>query len=1453
MDAHKDSYLTWTFQVKKINNLPKEVATQIEISGFLESPLLSEVAEPSCYPGPYLFPSAEVTLQRSSHLIDALCNKKLVFKILSSSPEVKGRQVIGTANVDATALIHDRTELAETVAFSLETDCLASLGLSEEVGQTVTGEIAIAASGPLGLPEDHGDWNIFSVKVQEVTNLPLSLATYCLNASQDPDSHPFTYSLHVLGAKVAGGSLFLPAPASEDEKSGSGKGGEKSAPPKNKKQEKPSKTADASEKAGKKIALPKAPQEARPDSASDEGSDRPVEAAAEDGPGETKSPALTWNEQSEVHFYRGRQFLSHLLYTVDTVGGLWVYLLPRPKREQTDERGKGSAKHGKAPPARGKTANKVDAAQSHVDTCRRFTGRAWIPLDEIRKGAQAIEGSFPVVSFNVSKLDGKPSALASALNTERSTKKSEPGTPAPAETRETFEENRTTLRIKIQLRFPLQALEPRNLPSLFVSSKEEYDGSPGRFPSESGKPANASAVERSNDGKNLGCLGCLCAWDAPSQTALHDFKACVEEGIKWIAQELSENVSLENQRLLATAAARGKKVTREKKSGEPLEGETPHRDKERAETTRQVRDKIETEDGEGRREDDGEGDGEEGTEQVRRDVLQRLHETGCYDELFRKIRRSVTLVIRDKLRKDIGLATAATTATTGCDPQTLTEDLLQQKLDKFLSETFVFLVDTMQQMVNQKTAESQSLREMAILHPANAVRLLSDEERRANGRDGEQSGEAAEALERLAFESEVVGNVERSIELHKRRIVAENHSNRESAALWFSLARLFLRHGEHRVEEAEQALRESIQIQGGPEKASTDTLLMLGSCLLHRRLYKDAETAFACAAQRCGEEGNTNGASVSLSDHAGSLVPSPALSLSPPVAAPQGGRPPFQQHSSQSRAEGNATSDGNPCSSRSASPPPEVPSQVLPFFFLSVCHYLEGNTANFEKYLAVTLKPGVFFARQRDLNEMEQKQVENALEDPEEDKAASEKGGEEKQASQSGALWAEGIFDELEQALPVFPKDAFYEPATVDYPILAFFLILLKFGLPSLCLTFVDRADEFVHSRTTKSGLFTFIKAKALFLKKDFVGAARGLCDVLQKSPRHRQALPLLAESYYRLNLVQPAINFFLQSIDFLEEPRDCVIYLRLGELMLKQKNYESAHRFYQKSLEYAATSEGWLGVAVSLYRLGNLPGALEAAMVSNWRDKDRGETWGYLALCLLSTDRGGEADMCTRFMVKSGFKRLVQRGLGALGGAVTERKVRKIDPDHLFADRVETTFIDWGGGLLVEVADAYLSKLGPYGADTATALARRALNECRGNAAAHKVLSQALACQGHYEAAVGELLTVMRCAVEDFKQAYRRKLQALYDLFYDVKGEHYEATVHAEEEKEFAEQKHTVQLKLTEAYDLCQNLFAQLPSSEHPQEATRIYKEQLDELSRLTLSSLEPGALTERELQSDL
>ncbi|PFH32429.1 hypothetical protein BESB_017470 [Besnoitia besnoiti] len=1450
--------LTWVFQVDRVKNLPKEVPTRIEISG--------------------------------AQLLDAICSEKLLVRVVDASPELKEKPAIGVLTLGLTSLIHDATALEGDFEFTLESEYLSLMNSASDPEEKCSIEFVLRSSAPLGFPEDAGDWNIFSVKVDEVARLPPSLAAYGVTAAQDADSHPFTYSVHILGCKIGGGRLVLP-PAGEEKKAGDkslaqvkSKGAaEKLASTKSEKSEKAARR-EGGEAAPASSASSLAAS-SKGEFESDISHSRVFEE--EDLPqrvdldSDAQAPHVTWSAQREARFYRGRQFLSQLLCTVDSAAGLWAFVTLRPKRELDEKATKGGAKHAKAPPPKGKAATKVDS-QALVEVCRRYTGRARIPLEDLRRaGACEVSGTFELESVQLAPANGEETLLSPAAILEGGdrAKKTETGSSLASSVdtpRDTFEENKTTLKIKIQLKFPLQPLEPRDLlplaPSPDLSAKTAEGTSSSRVccsasPQETRRERNEFA-RRGNGGGSWGggpmpSQGSQLPWETfLSKRSLGEFKACVEKGIQWIAHEMSRNLPEDRQRLLArTLANEAEAVESERTQARSEKG--------RSETTLRPGEAGGTSSGtRGNSRQAAEGDRDPDPKELSSAFVQLLKANGCYDELFANIQRVVILVIRDRVRRDIGLAAAATAATRGYAARTLTEDMLQQKLDKFLSETFAFLVGTMQNIVNETSSHSQSLRQLAELYPPNSP-LLSHV-----GAEG-----AEQAFARLAFEAEVTGDLARAIALHRRQLSPaerlEKPHGAAAASLWFALARLLLRCSESHVEEAEEVLWESIKAQGGTDKASSDTLLMLGCCRLHRGRYREAETAFSYSVKRCGgATRDTEFDPFPFSDERSHLCSSPFSSPAFALTVPPLRR---QEERAQAAADGRGLSQGAATKreeeqrSEQRTRPPSFcvsdakeegrapPPKILPLFCLSVCHYLAGNRAKFMKFLALTLKPAAIVEAERDLNEAECRQVAAGLRNLEEEKKTSEKAGsgaEDKLTVQNHAntkMWMEGLFDELEQMLPVFAKDTFYSPATVDYPTLSFLLMLLNFGLPTLCLSFVDRGDEFVHSQTAKSGLFTFIKAKALFLKKDFVGAARALRRLLGAEPRHRQALSLLAESYYRLRLVQVATHAFQQSIDFLEEPQDCVIYLRLGELMLMRKDYEQARAFYQKSLHYSTTSGGWLGVAVSLYRLGDLSAAVEAAITSNSQDRDRGETWGYLALCFLSLERSEEADMCTRFMIKKGLQRPQQQGgLAALGGAVTERKHSRIDPDNLFDDKTEITSIEWGGGLLVEVAHAYVGTRGPCGAETAETLARMVLEEEPGSPAARKVLAQALACQEHYEAALVELLTVMRCVVEEFKETWRRGLQRLHDLFYDAEDGVPEGARHSRGEQNFADEKHAAQLKLTEAFEQCQNL-SLFCSRATAREASQIHRTLTEELSQLTLSSLAPGALSERELDSDL
>ena len=153
--------------------------------------------------------------------------------------------------------------------------------------------------------------------------------------------------LLLLDGCIDGGSLQLPEkppPKSQEEKS---QGPPQGAPPKGGRGKGAPAASASAPAAGGPPPLPGTPP-------AGEGGP-PVEMRAPLPPVIPK-PFIVWEAKETVglgfRFYRGRQFMSCLAYTLDHAGGVWVYLLPKQKPRATEDK---TTKGGKA--ATGKPKN----------------------------------------------------------------------------------------------------------------------------------------------------------------------------------------------------------------------------------------------------------------------------------------------------------------------------------------------------------------------------------------------------------------------------------------------------------------------------------------------------------------------------------------------------------------------------------------------------------------------------------------------------------------------------------------------------------------------------------------------------------------------------------------------------------------------------------------------------------------------------------------------------------------------------------------------------------------------------------------------------------------------------------------------------------------------------------------------------------------------------------------
>uniref|UniRef100_A0A0G4FXB9 Uncharacterized protein n=1 Tax=Chromera velia CCMP2878 TaxID=1169474 RepID=A0A0G4FXB9_9ALVE len=171
-------------------------------------------------------------------LLDRIVTQPLVVTVLDSSAggNVDEQPQIGKCKIDLSHLIHGDTALEETrfhVPLTPTYDAMwdeplppagaagegeAQAGATEGGAEAATPEaeprerlmteveIRVTTGRLLGPPEDRKDWNVLSVKAVGAYALPATLSSYGV-LNDDPETHPFAYTIRTLGTKVGEGTL----------------------------------------------------------------------------------------------------------------------------------------------------------------------------------------------------------------------------------------------------------------------------------------------------------------------------------------------------------------------------------------------------------------------------------------------------------------------------------------------------------------------------------------------------------------------------------------------------------------------------------------------------------------------------------------------------------------------------------------------------------------------------------------------------------------------------------------------------------------------------------------------------------------------------------------------------------------------------------------------------------------------------------------------------------------------------------------------------------------------------------------------------------------------------------------------------------------------------------------------------------------------------------------------
>jgi len=101
------------------------------------------------------------------------------------------------------------------------------------------------------------------------------------------------------------------------------------------------------------------------------------------------------------------------------------------------------------------------------------------------------------------------------------------------------------------------------------------------------------------------------------------------------------------------------------------------------------------------------------------------------------------------------------------------------------------------------------------------------------------------------------------------------------------------------------------------------------------------------------------------------------------------------------------------------------------------------------------------------------------------------------------------------------------------------------------------------------------------------------------------------------------------------EKPFDNMVYLRLGELLIRSGtpvDLERAKAVYLKAATTNPTANAWLGIGIACYQRRQYEQCEEALVEANLMDIENGVVWAYICLVCMQLKRDEEAPIQPRF-----------------------------------------------------------------------------------------------------------------------------------------------------------------------------------------------------------------------------
>lgn len=221
---------------------------------------------------------------------------------------------------------------------------------------------------------------------------------------------------------------------------------------------------------------------------------------------------------------------------------------------------------------------------------------------------------------------------------------------------------------------------------------------------------------------------------------------------------------------------------------------------------------------------------------------------------------------------------------------------------------------------------------------------------------------------------------------------------------------------------------------------------------------------------------------------------------------------------------------------------------------------------------------------------------------------------------------------EPEHAIPPKEKPADVKPNASVFLQTASFLLEVN----ALQLTDAALAHELVSANGEPGADYFVLLGRLKIQQKSFIEAEENLRQAIVLKHENPDAWGLMGHLYYLTSRTEEARDCYERTLDYITEASDMhAIYLRLASIYLEKGEFDKAKTTFLKACVRSPSCVSWLGAGIACYRLGDLAEAEDALSEANILNNKDAEVWSYLSLVCLETGRQLEAEQSYKYALK--------------------------------------------------------------------------------------------------------------------------------------------------------------------------------------------------------------------------